>query len=182
MLRSKENPPVQSPDDLSLDQFAGRWWVAHTKPRQEKALAWDVLRSEGIYFLPMYEITRTSRGRAWKSKLVLFPGYVFLCCQEEGRLRALQTGRIANLIEVVDQKRLISELSDIKRLIDTRFAIDPYPGLQAGTLCRVKSGPLAGLEGRVERRKNSTRFVVEVSMLGQGASVEIDAGVLESIE
>jgi transcription antitermination factor NusG len=46
----------------------------------------------------------------------------------------------------------------------------------------VRSGPLAGLEGRVDRRKNPTRFVIQVSILGQGAAVEIDAELLEPVD
>ncbi len=182
MLKMADNPPVQSPEQLSLDSFPGRWWVAHTKPRQEKALAWDIWRLGQAYFLPMYDVTRQSRGRKWVSKLVLFPGYLFLCCDEDRRVKALQTGRIAGLIEVVDQKQMISELSAVKRLIETRLAVDPYPALKEGTLCRVRSGPLAGLEGRVDRRKNPTRFVIQVSILGQGAAVEIDAELLEPLD
>jgi transcription antitermination factor NusG len=182
MLKAADNPPVQSPALLPLEEFQGRWWVSHTKPRQEKALAWDLHRLDLGYFLPMYDITRQSRGRKWVAKLVLFPGYLFLCCDEDGRVKALQTGRIAGMIEVVNQKQLILELSAVKRLVETQFAVDPYPALKEGTLCRVRSGPLAGMEGRVDRRKNPTRLVIQVSILGQGAAVEIDAELLEPLD
>ena len=180
MLSLKDNPPAQFPED-PLDQFQGLWWVAHTKPRQEKALAWDVFRRQIPFFLPMCEVSRQSKSRAWKTKLVLFPGYVFVCGDAEQRLKTLKTGRIANLIEVVDQDRLKKELAGVKRLIETQLAINPYPALKEGTRCRVRSGPLVGLEGRVERRKKPARFVVEISILGQGAAVEIDADLLEVI-
>ncbi len=51
-----KNPPAQFPEETDLATFQGLWWVAHTKPRQEKALAWDILRAEGSYYLPMYEV------------------------------------------------------------------------------------------------------------------------------
>ncbi len=38
-----------------------------------------------------------------------------------------------------------------------------------------------GLEGQIERRKDHARFIVNVTILGQGASVEIDADWLEPI-
>jgi len=182
MLKQKDNPPVQFPPGLAIEQFPGRWWVAHTRPRQEKALAWDILRSGGRYFLPMYEVTRKSRGRSWKSLLPLFSGYVFLCGSADDRVQALTTNRIAKLIEVADQARLLGELSAIQRILESGVAVDPYPALKKGALCRIRSGPLAGLDGRVERRRDSTRFIVNVTMLGQGAMVEIDASFLEPAE
>lgn len=183
MLKKTENPPVQWPQDLSLDAFQGRWWAVQVKSRQEKALAWDIYHSEGSYFLPMYEVIRTSRGRSWKSVLVLFPGYVFVCLKdEESRLKVLQTGRIAQMIEVIDQNRLVQELQAVKQVMDTRLAMDPYAELVEGVRCRVRSGPLAGVEGKVDRKKSPNRLLLEVSLLGQGVSVEIDAALLEVVE
>jgi transcription antitermination factor NusG len=177
----KQNPPPQSPEGSALIEFPGRWWVAHTKPRQEKALAWDLFRLGGSYFLPMYEVIKRSRTRRWTSVLPLFTGYLFLCCDETARLRALETHRIANLIPVPDQAGLVTELTRIGQLIAGGMSIDPYPGLTEGSACRIRTGPLVGLEGQVERRKGQARFIVNVTILGQGAAVEIDADWLEPI-
>ena len=183
MLKASENPPILFPDAGEIDQLTGTWWVAHTKPRQQKALAWDILRTAaGGYFLPMYDAVRKSRGRTWKTTLPLFPGYVFLCCDEDQRAAALKTNRIANLIPVPDQAQLIRELDGIKRLLESKAGIDPYPQLTRGKTCRIHRGPLAGLEGKIERRKGHLRFIVNVSILGQGAMIEIDADVLEPTE
>jgi len=129
----------------------------------------------------MYEAMRRSRGRKWKSTLPLFPGYVFLCCHEENRLAALKTNRIVKMIPVPDQEQLVGELSSIKRLLDMGVAIDPHAELKKGVRCKIHSGPMQGLQGQVKRRKGRARFVVQVSILGQGASMEIDADLLEPI-
>jgi len=179
--RRGQEPPLSWPEGLAIEDIVGQWWVAHAKPRQEKVLAWDILHSGGAYFLPMYETVRRSRGRRWKSILPLFTGYVFLCGEEDDRLAALKTNRIVKLIDVQDQARIVEELSAIKRLIDLGMAIDPHKALKKGVWCRIRSGPLAGLEGKVESRKSCARFIVQVSILGQGAAVEIDADLLEPI-
>jgi transcription antitermination factor NusG len=181
-VRMKQLPPPQSPEGSALTEFQGLWWVAHTKPRQEKALAWDIFRSGGNYFLPMYEVIKRSRTRRWTSVLPLFTGYVFLCCNERTRLRALETHRIAKLISVPDQAGLVVELTRIGQLLAGGMSINPYPGLTRGAACRIRTGPMVGLEGRVERRKGQARFIVNVTILGQGAAVEIDADWLEPIE
>jgi hypothetical protein len=41
---------------------------------------------------------------------------------------------------------------------------------------------LQGIVGTVVRRDNETRLVLQVSMLGQGASLEIDTDLLEPAE
>ena len=178
----RDNPPSQVPADLAIEEFKGCWWVAHTKPRQEKALAWDVLLAGGQYFLPMRQATRRSRGRSWKTALPLFTGYIFLCGSERDRLAALRTNRIANLINVVDQSRLVEECSAIQRLLALGLAVGAHPGLSRGKKCRIRKGPLADLEGRVERHKGRDRFIVSVAILGQGAMVEINADLLEPCE
>ncbi len=175
------HPPAQYPQEVPLAEFQGVWWVAHTKPRQEKALAWDLLHAEGSYYLPMYELVKRSRGRRWVSVLPMFTGYVFLCCDEAHRLRALETNRIARLIPVPEPARLVTELTHLQQLVSSGLSIDPYTSLKKGSACRIRSGPLMGLEGQVERRKDRTRFIVNVTILGQGAAVEIDADWLEPI-
>ena len=169
------------PEDAQLDVIEGIWWVAHTKPRQEKALARDLLRSSTPYFLPMYEAKKQSRGRSWKTMLLLFPSYVFFCSDEPGRMKALESGRIANMIPVQDQTALVAELSSLKRVMEAGLGMDPYPALKTESRCRVRSGPLQGMEGQVLRRQGKAKFIVTIAILGQGASVEIDGNELEPI-
>ena len=180
-MTAVNNPPLRPDEEIPLGQFKGKWWVAHTKPRQEKALAWDFFRSDRLYFAPMYKARRRSKGRTWKSVLPLFPGYVFLCGSENDRLFALQTNRIANIIEVPDQAKLVEELAAIQKLLDSDLAISSCSSLQKGAICRIRTGPLGGLEGRIEYHKNKARLVVNVSILGQAAMVEIDADLLEPV-
>lgn len=180
-MMAVDNPPIKPDDDIPLGQFEGTWWVVHTKPRQEKVLAWDLFRSGRRYFSPMYEATRRSKGRSWKAVLPLFPGYLFLCGNDDDRLFALQTNRIANILEVSDQAKLAEELSAIQQLLKSGLAVSSRSSLQKGVVCRIRSGPLAGLEGPIERRKGKARFVVNVSILSQAAMVEIDADLLEPL-
>ncbi len=53
--------------------------------------------------------------------------------------------------------------------------------LSPGDRVRVRSGPLAGVEGTVLRRQGATRLVVAVNLLQQGASVDIDDCLLEPV-
>jgi transcription antitermination factor NusG len=85
------------------------------------------------------------------------------------------------MIPVQDQAALVAELSSLKRVMEAGLGIDPYPALKTKSRCRVRSGPLQGMEGQVLHRKGKAKFIVTITILGQGASVEIDGTELEPI-
>jgi len=182
MLKLSENPPIVFPVNSSVEDICGLWWVAHTKARNEKALAWCLAGWDIPYFLPLREKTTIRSGRRFKSLLPLFSGYLFFAGSSEQRLQALTTNRIAQVIEVVDQAGLVRQLSQIHRALDSGLSLDPHPRLKSGDGCRVTAGPLMGMEGIVVRKKSITRLLLEVEILGQAAAVEIDSELLEPIE
>ena len=181
MLKLSENPPILWPPVETLAELDGRWWVAHTRARAEKALAWDLHRRGIGYFLPMSERVRMSGGRKRRVVLPLFPSYVFFCGSADARYAAMTTNRICQTIEVPDQAGLIDELAAIKKTLDSNVELDLYPQVAEGRRCRVTAGPLKDLEGIVIQRCNKARLVLQVDFISQGAVMEIDADLLEEI-
>jgi transcriptional antiterminator RfaH len=182
MLKESENPPISWPEDKDIADFAGRWWVAHTRSRNEKALAWESLHRNVSYFLPMSWKVRRHRGRKMRSLLPLFSGYLFFCGEDAQRLEILRTNRVANILEVKDQVRFIDELSQIEKAIRAGVALRPHKYLNMGQLCRVIAGPLADLQGIIVTTRADTRLVLQVDMLGQATSVEMDIDLVEPVE
>jgi transcription antitermination factor NusG len=170
------------PQGRQLGEFAGQWWVAHTKSRNEKALAHDLIGREVSYFLPMVWKVRHVRSRRIKSLLPLFSGYLFFCGDERQRVEVLKTNRVASLIEVKDQQLLVNELSAIEKALQTGTALQRHKYIRTGQRCRVTAGPLRDIEGVVEQSKTGSRLILKVDMLGQAASVEIDSDLIEIIE
>ncbi len=179
MLKVGENPPIVWPEDKSLRDFTGQWWVAHTKSRSEKALAKDLIQKDISYFLPMSWKVRRQRGRTMRSLLPLFGGYLFFCGMESQRIEVLRTNRVANLLAVSDQQKLLDELSQIERALRTGLALTSHKYIKAGQHCRVIGGALAGLHGIVVKTRDSARLLLQVDMLGQATSVEIDTDMIE---
>ena len=182
MLKASENPPIIWPEVESISDFSGQWWVAHTKSRNEKALAHDLIIRNVSYFLPMSWKVRRSSRRTIKSLLPLFSGYLFFCGEENDRLELLRTDRVANLIKVGDQEKLLSELVQIEQALKAGAPLKPYKYIRKGQHCRVIAGPLLGLQGIVVMTMGQTRLVLQVDMLGQAASVEIDIDMIEKID
>ena len=91
----------------SLSEPGGREPRISVDSDYEKALAHDLIRRDISYFLPMsWKVRRKSR-RTVKSLLPLFAGYLFCCGKENDRLELLRTDRVANVIEVTDQEKII---------------------------------------------------------------------------
>ena len=159
-----------------------RWRLLHTKPRAEKALARQLARRGMAFFLPLYERRLRYRKRVVVSHLPLFPGYLFLHGEHDGRLEALRTDRVVRAIDVVDQQKLHTELRQVQQLISSGVAIAPEERLKPGMLVEITSGPLKGLDGKVLRRGSQYRFVIQVDFLGRGASCEVEGWSLRPVE
>lgn len=182
MLQLHDNPPMLPDGVNSLNEMKGTWWVAHTKSRFEKAFAWDLVHRSMGFFLPMVQKSQISGGRKRTVLMPLFPSYVFCCGSEEDRYTALTTNRLCQTISVADQAVLVKQLEALRIALGEKAELNLYPFAVAGHRCRIKAGPLLGIEGTVVQRSRISRVVLEVSILGQGAAVEIDADFLESVD
>lgn len=160
----------------------GTWWCLHTKPRQEKAAARH-LRSKNIsYYLPLVvHEDRTPQGRKIRSVLPLFTSYLFLRGDEEDRLEALRGNRLVNVLEVADQDRLVHDLRQIHRMLSSGLAVVPEPKMPVGARVRIKTGPLARIEGIVIKRGKRDQFVAVVQFLGRGATVDLEDWQVEQV-
>jgi transcription antitermination factor NusG len=107
---------------------------------------------------------------------------LFFCGHDNERIELLKTNRVANLLEVTDQDALLGELLRVEQAVRSGAPLTPHKYLKAGQWCRVIAGPLLGLEGFVVQHRSGTRLVLQVDMLGQAASVEVDVDLIEPID
>jgi transcription antitermination factor NusG len=183
--------PVDLFTDPRLPMDAGRAWrVVHTKPRQEKCLARYLRENEIPYYLTVvkkvarYRINAKRRPfmRKLTSHKPLFPGYVFLLGSRQERHEALTTNRIVRTLDVTDQARLWEALRQVKQLLASGKPVMREDNLIPGATVEIKSGPLAGLRGKIVRGTSAHRFVVQVDFIQRGASVTLDDYALKRIE
>lgn len=171
------------PADLlgKLEELAeGRkWYVFYTKARQEKAFARQLISYRVPFFLPLVEKENLIRNKKVKSHIPVFGGYIFLFVTEEERVKALTTNRISNILNVEDQERLSYDLQNVQHLIKAEAPLTVERRLVAGEKVRIKAGPMAGLEGVIEKRRGQAVLYVAVTMLQQSAMIEIDDYLVE---
>lgn len=182
MLKPEDNPPILYPDESTLEDQNGPWWVAHTRSRHEKALAHFLLRSDIAYFLPLHEKVQRRQGRRIKSLLPLFSGYLFFAGDEQKRHKAFTSNKIANVLPVVNVMPFLGSLRDIYCALECGLPVSAHAALAKGTRCRVQAGPLKDKEGFVIEHKGKYRILLQVDILGQAAAVEIDQDDLEIID
>ncbi|MBX7167454.1 MAG: antitermination protein NusG [Pirellulales bacterium] len=162
---------------------SAQWWALYTLPRREKDLLRRLRALELAHYGPLVpRRQRSPQGRVRTSYLPLFSGYVFLRGDNDERHRALTTQCVSRCLEVPCAAELVADLSRIHRLIAGGLAPTPEALVQPGMAVRVKSGPLAGLEGEVVERRGQKRLLVAVRFLQQGASVELDDFAVERID
>jgi transcription antitermination factor NusG len=181
LLRKSQNPPALFPEIASISSMDGRWWVAHTKSRFEKAFAWDLIEKQISYFLPMVRRVHWRGGTKRTFHVPLFTSYVFFCGSRDERTDALATGRLWRVIDVADQSTLVRELSHLQIALGTSGSIERCR-IRRGQKCRVNGGPMQGFSGVVIEDRKVTRLVLQISILGQGFSLEIDRDLLEPID
>lgn len=161
-------PIAENPSDV-------KWWAFYTMARREKELIRRLRGMEIPFYAPMVsKRTRSPGGRTRESFLPLFTSYVFGRGTNEERQRALTTNCISRCLEVPDVQQLVHDLRQIHRLIALDAPLTIEARIEPGRRVCVRSGPMAGLEGRVVQRRGKDWLVVAVEFLGQGASVLLE--------
>ena len=157
------------------------WYAAYTLPRHEKAVAEQLGLRQVETYLPVYLSVRRWGHRRALVPMPLFPGYVFVRTSVGDRIRVLEHPSVLRLVTFNGRPAPLPE-GEIERL---RAALElgkaePFPFLFPGKRIRVKSGPLAGLEGKILRRKGRMRLVVSVEAIHRSIIFDLDAPDLES--
>lgn len=171
------------PDQFPPDLFAAapdgrRWVVAHTRPRQEKAVARELFADGIPFYLPSDRRRVKVRAKVVVSRPVLFAGYVFARVAEDDRRRVAYNARVASILPVADQHGLWADLRRVRRVLDLGEPVTPERGLEPGTAVTVRDGPLTGMTGTVVKAAGGFKFVVRVDFIRQGLSVLVDGVAL----
>jgi transcription antitermination factor NusG len=159
------------------------WYAAYTSANHEKRVAEQLGVRSVEHFLPVYESVRRWKDRRMKLQLPLFPGYVFVRLALRDRLQVLQVPGVAKLVGFNGIPTALphGEIEALRTSLGNGVRAEPHPYLKVGRRVRVKSGSLAGLEGVLLRRKNSTRFVISLDLIMRSVAVEIEGSEVEAV-
>jgi transcription antitermination factor NusG len=158
------------------------WYALHTRYQHEKVVAQILANKQFDVFLPLYEAIHLWRDRNRRLTLPLFPCYLFIRGGLERQLDVFTTpgiigwvgGRLPSVIPTC-------EIEAVRRVAERIDKVEPHPYLACGDRVRVRTGPLAGIEGVLIRKKGLLRLVLSVQILQSSATVEVDVACIERV-
>ncbi len=176
-----EVPPVELafPPAVEAAEGGSAWYALYTRSRFEKKLLSELVDRSIEVFLPMREILSRWKDRKKKIWLPLFPGYIFVHHVDApaNRYRVLNLPGAVRFISFNGQCVPIpqEQIDGVRRFLEAKLAVDPYPYMTIGRRVEVIAGPLKGIQGKLVQKKGRFRFVIQVDLIRQAVSVEIDA-------
>ena len=169
----------------SLREGVTHWVAARTAARWEKNIATSLEVTEVPVFLPLVTRAVQYASKVRKSKVPLFPGYVFLSQEHfTGNNHVLQACRskIAQILKPPDYEHLRTELQAISDLFRDHELVQHRLYGKPGEPVEIAGGSFKGYTGTVLRLKpNRRQVVVQISFLGLAAEVEIEEHLVHKI-
>jgi transcription antitermination factor NusG len=164
-------------------QVPREWWAIYTRHQHEKTVAENFSQHGLEVFLPLYKAVRQWKDRQKHLSLPLFPCYLFLRGEPQLRVHILSTPGVHSIVMAADRPAAIADadIEAIRRAVDSPLKVEPHPFLRRGDWVRVKSGPLADIEGILIRRKGSYRLILSADLLQKSIAVEVDAFSVEPL-
>jgi transcriptional antiterminator NusG len=158
------------------------WFAVYTFSNHEKRVAQHLRAKDIEIFLPLYSVTKRWKNRTTvKVDLPLFAGYVFAHINATERIRVIEVPAVSSIVGTKGEPTPIpdGEIDRLRTALLGRQA-HPFPYVKVGNRVRVRSGPLAGLEGIVVRTYGGLSVVLSVDMIQKSVAVHVEADELES--
>ncbi len=159
------------------------WSPIRTKPKKEKKLAEYCEAHKIDYYLPL----RRSVKRYGRKTVEFFPpmfcGYIFCLLDQDIYTLLVRSNAVFFKVKIdeVSEKQLIIDLNNVKIFEEysREKEVRVKPELVSGTQVQITSGPFCGVAGIIKRRKTNIAVTVNIEMLGQSVTVEVDMGDVE---
>jgi transcription antitermination factor NusG len=158
------------------------WYAISTSPRHEKAVANQLGLRAVEHLLPVYREIHYWKQRRTQVELPLFPGYLFVRIALHSRLRVLEIPGVTQIVSFSGKPAALpdSEIAVLRTALALRRS-QPHPYLTPGKRVRIRTGPLAGLEGVIDRQRSEYRMIVSVDFIQRSMSIELNPADLERI-
>ena len=169
-----------------IETLEHKWYAVYVKSRHEFQVYERLNKKQIEAFLPIVERLRRWKDRKKLITFPLFPGYLFVRISKSAqeRLSVLKIKGVVRLLSSLhgDPDPIPDEqINSLKRLMENKEALDPYPYIDKGQRVRIKGGPLNGVEGILVEKLDKHLLVLSVDVLRQGVALTIDAADVEKI-
>jgi len=169
---------------LSGAHCTPRWYAAYTSANHENRVAKQLGLRSVEHFLPAYASVRRWKDRRVTLQMPLFPGYVFVRMALRDRLLVQQVPGVAHLVGFDGQPAALldEEIDELRASLENGVRAGPHPYLNVGRRVRLKSGPLAGMQGILLQRKGRFRLVISIELIQRSVAVDVDVADVEAAQ
>ena len=164
-----------------MNNSTATYWTAfYTKPRNEKKVAERLTDNGFEVYCPVRTVLKQWSDRKKKVKEVLFTSYLFAFVNEQERQQILNDQGVVNSVFWLKEPVRIpnAEIEKIKSFLsDHPSAEISKRHLEVGEKVQIKSGPLKGESGIIERLKGN-KLILSLSSLGVSLQAELPTAQL----
>jgi len=160
------------------------WYAIQTRSRHEKVVR-DQLAAKSItHLLPLWHKRSIWKDRVKHIDVPLFSGYLFGYFALQDKVAVLETVGVARLVGISGKPMPIPEeqIAAVRTMMEHRLPCTPHPYLVEGMRVRIKCGLLAGTEGILIKRNQRHRLVINVDIIYQAMTIEVDSAAVEPLE
>lgn len=163
-----------------------RWYVIHTKPRQEQRALLNLQQQGYTCYLPLLAIEKLRHGALTVVQEPLFSRYLFIELDTGqsgpswGPIRS--TLGVSRLVSFGAEPATISaDLIEQLHCLSETAHDGPERMFKHGELVQIKDGPFAGIEGIYQMDDGDRRAMVLIELLSRPSALAIAPGSLRKL-
>jgi len=160
------------------------WYALYTRPRHEKKAAELLSEKDFEVYLPLIKKVRQWKNQKKKVDMPLFNSYIFVNFEYNQRFNVLKTHGIVKIINFSGEPAVIPDwqIDSLKRMLDFPETVRLEKYISPGEIVEIVAGPMRGLKGMVNLKKDSKRLILSIDGVFQSISVEIDEEYVERVK
>ena len=169
-----------------MENNPSSWYCLYTRSRHEEVVHQRLEKKDIHVFLPIIEVWSRRKDRRKKIQKALFPGYLFFY-ENLTPWNGLQILKTPGVVKILGNETgpipvPEAQIESIKKILNGKAAVSPFPYLKEGQLVRVVDGPLKDCQGFLLRiKENKEKLIISIDLLKRSVSVEIEGANVEPL-
>jgi transcriptional antiterminator RfaH len=155
-----------------------RWYLVHTKPRQEKSALENLQRQGYECYFPTLRSEKLRLGLLTVADEALFPRYLFIRLGQDVSSRSWgpirSTRGVSKLVSFgFEPAKVDDRLIALIRAHEASIRAEPSRLFAQGERVRITEAPFAGIEGVFQMADGESRVMVLIEILSTPVAVRV---------
>jgi transcriptional antiterminator RfaH len=164
-----------------------RWYLLHTKPRQEKTALMHLERQGYECYLPQLRTERLVRRKLAAIDVPLFSRYLFICLGQDEKDKSWAPIRstigVSRLVRFGERLAHVDEsLIEMLKAREESFYCTPERMFNPGDTVQIAEGPFSGLDAVYQMPDGEQRALVLIEFLSKPVPLRLDLANLYKVD